>query len=134
MEGLRRVIVRDRLAWICRATEQHQSGVFGRAGKGEVADIVRAGAGLLQLLQQFIHRHGGHLALSAHPQRGLQLSGGRACLRVMRLINDHSKVFPFQGLVSDDGFHRVGEGLDRDHHNRRARQQGFRELLALGLG
>ncbi len=51
VEGLRRVIIRDRLAWICRATKQHQSGVLGRAGKGEVADIVRAGARLLQLLQ-----------------------------------------------------------------------------------
>ncbi len=31
------------IGWICRATKQHQSGVLGSAGKGEVADIVRAG-------------------------------------------------------------------------------------------
>jgi hypothetical protein len=63
----------------------------------------------------------------------LELGGRGAGLRVVRLVDDDREVLPLEGLVRDDGFHRIREGLDGDDDDGRAGHQGVGQLLTLRL-
>ena len=108
--------------------------MLGGGGEGEVADVLGPDSGLLDVLQKVLNSHGRHRILGLQRQDRLELGGVRPRLGVVGLINDDGEVLVLEGARREDRFHRVREGLDRDHDDRDPAGNGFRQLLALRLG
>ena len=104
--------------------------MFRRRRKGELADILGAHTRLLHFREQLFNRHVGHGGFGLHGQGRLKFGGGSPSLRCVCLVNDDPEALVLEGLLRQDGLHRIREGLDGDHDDWGAFEQSLGQLFA----